>query len=61
MVHGEEVREANETASGNQKKTFTVIPLTPLKNQRLNTGKSLRTRDAQKENRNVEVGTKKKK
>ena len=53
---------ANETAAGNQKReTVTVITTTPTENQRLNTGKSLLTRDAQKGNGNAESGTKNKK
>ena len=49
VVHGEEVEEANETAAGSQKKeTLTVIPPTPIENQRLNTGKFLLTRDSKK-------------
>ena len=48
VVRGEEVGKASETAAGNQKKeTLTVMPPTPIENQRLNTGKSLLTRDAQ--------------
>ena len=62
VVQGEEVGEANRTAAGNQKKeTLTVIPLTPIENQILNTGKSLLTPDKQKGNRNAEGGTKNKK
>ena len=62
MVQGEEVGEAIETAAGNQKKeSLTVIPPTSIEDQRLKTEKSLLTRDAQKENGNVESGTKKKK
>ena len=53
---------ANETAAGNQKReTVTVITPTSTENQRLNTGKSLLTRDAQKGNGNAESGTKNKK
>ena len=62
VVQGEEVGETNETAAGNKKKeTFTAIPPTPIENQKLNIGKSLLTRDAQKGNRNAGRGTKKKK
>ena len=62
VVQGEQVGEANETATDNQKReTLTVIPPTPTENQRLDTGKSLLTRDAQKGNGNAEGGTKKKK
>ena len=62
VVQGGEVGEAKETAAGNQKKvTLTVIPPTHIENQRLNTGKSLLTRDAQKGNGSVEGGTKKEK
>ena len=54
--------EDNETGASNQKKeTLAVIPPTPIENQRLNTGKSLLTQNAQKENRNADDGTKKKK
>ena len=61
-VQGEEVWEVNKTAAGNQKKeTLTVITPPPIENQRLNTGKSLLTWDAQKGNGNAEGGTKKKK
>ena len=62
VVQGEEIWEANETAAGNQKKeTLTVIPPTPIENQRLNARKSLLTRDAQKGNGNAEGSTKEKK
>ena len=44
-----------------KKETLTVIPPTPIENQRLNTGKSLLKQDVQKENRKAEGGTKKKK
>ena len=54
------MRKGNETAAGNQKKKIlTVIPPTPIKNQRLNTGKPLLTRNVQKGNWNAEGGTKK--
>ena len=62
MAKGEQLSEANETAACNQEReTFTVIPPTPIKNQRLNTGKSLHTRDAQKGNGNAVGGSKNKK
>ena len=62
MLLGKQVGVANETAAGNQKReTVTVITPTPTENQRLNTGKSLLTRDAQKGNGNAESGTKNKK
>ena len=62
VVQGQEVRGANETGVGNQKKeTLTVIPPTPIENQRINKGKSLLTRSAQKGNENTEGATKKKK
>ena len=58
-VQGEEVGNANETATGNQKKEIlTVIPPTPIENQRLNTGKSLLTWDAPNKNGKAEGGTK---
>ena len=61
-VQGWKVGEVNETGASNQKKeTLAVIPPTPIENQRLNTGKSLLTQNAQKENRNADDGTKKKK
>ena len=61
VVQGEEVAEANEIAADNQKKDILiVIPPTFIKNQRLDTGESLLTQDAQKWNRNTEGGTKKK-
>ena len=60
VVQGEEVGETNETAAGNKKKeTFTAIPPTPIENQKLNIGKSLLTRDAQKGNRKFKSGNKK--
>ena len=41
------MEETNETAADKQKKeTLTVIPSTPIENQRLNTGKPLLTWDA---------------
>ena len=56
VVQGEEVGEANRAAAGNQKKeTLNVIPLTPIENQILNTGKSLLTPDKQQGNRNAVV------
>ena len=62
MLLGKQVGVANETAAGNQKReTVTVITPTSTENQRLNTGKSLLTRDAQKGNGNAESGTKNKK
>ena len=61
VVQGEEVAEANEIAADNQKKDILiVIPPTFIENQRLDTGESLLTQDAQKWNRNTEGGTKKK-
>ena len=46
VVQRKEMRNANETAAGNQKKEiFTFIPPIPIKNQRPeNTGKTLLTR-----------------
>ena len=42
--------EANEIAAGNQKKeTLTVIPPRLIENQRVNTGKSLFTRELEDE------------
>ena len=62
VVQAEEVRGANKTGAGNQKKeTLTVIPPPPIENQRINKGKSLLTRSAQKGNGNTEGATKKKK
>ena len=62
VVQGEEVWEVNKTAAGNRKKEILIaIPPPSIENQRLNTGKSLPTRDAQKRNGNAEGGTKKKK
>ena len=47
VVQGKEMGETNETAADKQKKeTLTVIPSTPIENQRLNTGKPLLTWDA---------------
>ena len=47
VVQGKEMGETNETAADKQKKeTLTVIPPTPIENQRLNTGKPLLTWDA---------------
>ena len=47
VVQGKEMEETNETAADKQKKeTLTVIPSTPIENQRLNTGKPLLTWDA---------------
>ena len=44
VVQGKEIGETNETADDNPKKeTLTVIPPTPMENQRPNTGKSLLT------------------
>ena len=61
MVQEEEVGEVCETVAGNEKaETLTVIPSTLIENQKLNTGQSLFTRDAQKGNRNAEGGAKKK-
>ena len=49
--------EVYETVAGNEKEeTRTVIPSTLIENQKLNTGQSLFTRDAQKGNRNAEGG-----
>ena len=62
VVKRKELGEANKTAAGNQKKeNLTVIPPAPTENQRINTGKSLLTRDEQKGNGNTKGGTKKKK
>ena len=62
MIQHKKVAKANKSVATNQKKeTFTVIPPAPNKNQRLNTEKSLLTRDGQNGNRNAESGSKKKK
>ena len=55
------VVQAKKAADNQKKETFPVIPPTPIKNQRLNIGKSLLTRDVQKGNGHTEGGTKKEK
>ena len=61
MVQGEQVGEANETAAGKQEGNSYCHSSRPIENRRLNTGKSLPTRDGQKGNGNAEGSTKKKK
>ena len=60
VVQRKQVGEINETAAGNQKRdTLNVIPQTPIKNQRLTTGKSILTRDVKRGKGNAEGGMKK--